>query len=90
MTYDSKMKITEKKDSINDYLLNKKIKNLYNSENIDIDLNLFIFFVKEYIKNKTGSLYMCRSCHFFRYETGCNNSVCNEFKKGMLKKYNIL
>jgi hypothetical protein len=43
------MKITEKKDSINDYLLNKKIKNLYNSEDIDIDLNLFIFFVKEYI-----------------------------------------
>ena len=84
------MKITEKKDSINDYLLNKKIKNLYNSENIDIDLNLFIFFVKEYIKNKTGSLYMCRSCHFFRSETGCNNSVCNEFKKGMLNKYNIL
>ena len=84
------MKITEKKDSINDYLLNKKIKNLYNSENIDIDLNLFIFFVKEYIKNKTGSLYMCRSCHFFRSETECNNSVCNEFKKGMLKKYNIL
>ena len=36
------MKITEKKDSINDYLLNKKIKNLYNSEDIDIDLNLFI------------------------------------------------
>ena len=84
------MKITEKKDLTNDYLLNKKINKLYNSEDIDIDLNLFIFFVKEYIKNKTGSLYMCRSCHFFRSETGCNNSVCNEFKKGMLKKYNIL
>ena len=90
MTYGSKMKITEKKDLTNDYLLNKKINKLYNSEDIDIDLNLFIFFVKEYIKNKTGSLYMCRSCHFFRSETGCNNSVCNEFKKGMLKKYNIL
>lgn len=84
------MKIIEKKDLTNDYLLNKKIKNLYNSEDVNIDLNLFIFFVKEYIKNKTGSLYMCRSCHFFRSETGCNNSVCNEFKKGMLKKYNIL
>lgn len=84
------MKINEKKDLINDYLLNKKIKNLYNSEDVNIDLNLFIFFVKEYIKNKTGSLYMCRSCHLFRSETGCNNSVCNEFKKGMLKKYNIL